>query len=101
MRQRLVTIQRVVSPPDGEGVAHAGSGQRLESQVRKQARSPGVPGIGNDESAIALMERAKDPSFFILRQHVWPHDAGGSAAGTLKVPSTTSTKFLSSRRMNR
>ncbi len=31
----------------------------------------------------------------------WPHGPAGSAAGMPKVPSTTSTKFLSSRRMNR
>src|SRR6266481_1755708 len=102
MSQRLLTIKRVVAPTDRESVAHAGGGQRLKTQVRKPARSTDVPGIGNDECAIALMKRAKgSPLFSLRRRHVWAHGAAGSAAGTPKVPSTTSTKFLSSRRMNR
>src|SRR5437879_5641057 len=101
MRQSLLTVKGVVPPPDREGVAHTGGCQRLKTQVRKQARSTDVPGIRNDKRAAPLVQRAKGSPLFSLRQHVRPHGLASSAAGTPKVPSTTSTKFLSSRRMNR
>src|SRR5947209_16277277 len=54
--------------------------------------APNVKRIGNDERAIALMERAKCGSLFRLRQHL---------AGTFRVPLTSSTNVRSSRRINR
>ena len=86
--------------PSGESVARAGGGQRLKSQVRQQTCGADVPWIGNDEGAIALVHTLGRCVPFRLGSTFDNHTDSRSLEGMPKVPSTTSTKFLSSRRIN-
>src|ERR1035438_8384311 len=98
--ERLATVHRVVRLPGGESIAGAGGGQRFKAQVRQQPGRTGIPRIGNDERTRTRMERAKGPSLFSLRQH-GDHAGPAGVEGRPNVPSTTSTKFLFSRRIRR
>src|SRR4029077_9072994 len=63
------TLDRVVTLPGGKGIPHAGRCQRLKTQLRQQTRGTDVPGIGNDESAVTLMECPEGSSLFSLCRH--------------------------------
>jgi hypothetical protein len=68
MFHHAATVNSIVPLPDGEGIAHASGGQGFKAQMGQQAGGSDVPGIGNDKSAVALVEGAKGASFFSLRQ---------------------------------
>jgi hypothetical protein len=46
--------------------AEAGGGERLEAERRQDLRAARVPGIRNDKSAAALVQRAEGARFFNL-----------------------------------
>ena len=67
--QHGVAAYPVVRFAGRKSIAGAGGGQRFKAEVREQARCANVPGVGDDECAFALVERAKDAGFFGLREH--------------------------------
>src|SRR5215469_7639606 len=100
MRERLGAVQSIVPPPKREGITHAGGRQSFKSQMGQDARRARVPGIGNDKRGAALMQSAEGLRLFCLCGHP-SYSVPVSIEGMPRVPSTTSTKFLSSRRMKR
>jgi hypothetical protein len=52
------------------GEPEAGGGERLEAQRRQQLRGAGIPGIGDDEGAGPLVQRAERRRFLRLGAHV-------------------------------
>jgi len=72
---------RAIRPAEGECKPGAGGGERLEAELLQQARRAGVPRIGNEEGAIALVQRAKGDSPLGLRGgHEEAHCTVGAAA---------------------
>src|SRR5436853_5046504 len=69
VRKHRFPIDRSISLTNRECKSRARSGERLQSERLQQSRSPGIPRIRNDETAISLMQRAEDSSFFCLRRH--------------------------------
>ena len=69
MLEHGVAADTVVWLAGGKGITGTGGGQGLKTEMGEQARGARVPGIGDDECCIALVERAKDAGFFGLRGH--------------------------------
>ncbi len=100
MTESFFSANRVVAASDGKRVARAGGGKRLETEVSEKTGRADVPWIGNDKRAVARVQRVEEFAFFLEGGHRG-YFVGGRVEGMPKVPSTTSTKFLSSRRMKR
>src|SRR5271167_4884243 len=99
MSCQLVTGDAVIAFSQGKRKASAGRCERLKSKAGQQARRTDVPRIRNDKRSFALMQRPESSSFFFLIGHIrYPFVCG--IAATPSVPATTSTKFLSSRRIS-
>ena len=59
VREHGIAADGTVLETGGECVSGGGGGQSLKSHAGQQARGSGVPGIGDDERAAALVERPK------------------------------------------
>jgi hypothetical protein len=58
-----------IGPAEHVGETEAGGCHRLQAQRSKQSRGASIPGIGNDEGAGPLMQRAKCYGFIGLGPH--------------------------------
>jgi len=104
MLDHFIAADCRVLPANRKGVSSAGGGQRFKPGERQQARGTDVPRIRNDERAVAFVQRAEGASFLGLRWISFgfcAHAGPLNVEGMPNVPSTTSTKFLSSRSMIR
>lgn len=70
MPKHPVAAHREVALPDGKRVARARGGQRLEAQVRQQPGRSDVPGIGDDERVVQLVECPEGAPLLGLSLHV-------------------------------
>ena len=70
MGHHFIAIDRIVEAARREGVARTRGRERLEADMREEARGTDVPRIGNEECAVAIMQRAKDMSFLSLSSHL-------------------------------
>src|SRR5690348_18234778 len=93
------SINCVVELTGRKCVSHAGGRQSLKAQARQQSRGAQIPRIGDDEGLVTLMKCPECLPFCKLCQLVSDHPVPPSVDGKPKVPSTTSTKVLSSRRI--
>jgi hypothetical protein len=55
----LAAHHDTVGAAEHVGEPEAGGGERFEAERRQQFRGTGIPGVGNDESARALVQRAE------------------------------------------
>ncbi len=69
MLQNLLASDRVIEFAERESVASAGRRKGLKTELLEQSGRPDIPRIRDDESALALMERGKNISFFGLCRH--------------------------------
>src|SRR6185369_11903387 len=96
MGQHYIATDCVVRLSDRESISGTARRERLEAEMCQQSSAADVPWIRNNECSGALMKFGKSATLFSLSQH-----AHSCCGGSAKVPSTTCTKFLSSRRMIR
>ena len=61
--QRLVPCHPTIAPPQGSSTRAARSGQRWKSQPRQHSRRAAVPGVGDEESILRLVQRTKGTGF--------------------------------------
>lgn len=59
MRDDLFAVHIAIHASDGIGKARAGGGKRLEAEACQHARGTGIPGIGDDEGAVAPVQIPK------------------------------------------
>ena len=52
-----------------ERISGRGGGQRLKAHAGQQTGGANVPGVGDDEGSIPLVQRAEACAFFCLRGH--------------------------------
>jgi len=73
-----VAAHGAVGLGDGESVSGAGGGQRFEAENFENAGRADVPGVGDEEGAVALVQRAEGGGFFWLRAHEGRHCTPGN-----------------------
>jgi hypothetical protein len=60
MGERVFTRNLPLAPAKAEGHAGAGGRERLKTHAGQDARRADIPGIGDDERPLAMMEGAQE-----------------------------------------
>src|SRR6185369_4035234 len=97
VRESLIAADLAIRFTDRECIAGTTRRECFEAGMGQQHCAADVPRVRNNKGSVAPVEFGESGGGFSLRQHTIPHLSGGRA----KVPSTTCTKFRSSRRMIR
>ena len=87
-----VTTDAVIGFAGGKGEAGGGSGERFKAEVGEEAGGAGVPGVGDDEGSVALVEGAEGASFVGLSRHGVCTDGAGLEARTTAGQETGATR---------